>query len=261
MINLEEFENLIGPTTKAALLVNPNNPTGSYVHQDELKGINDICKRKGLVLICDEVFWDFPLKNDEERISFVNNEQVLTFTLGGISKTLGLPQMKLSWMIISGPKSLVEKAQARLEIIGDTYLSVGTPTQNSLERWFQCKDAIQKGIRQRIQHNLDFLQLQVKESLNCELLNIEGGWYAVLKIPEINEEQWVLELLKNDHVFVHPGYFFDFDSEGYIILSLLPVCDTFKKGINRLFKRLKASYFDQSMQCENLSKKLFYNEK
>jgi aspartate/methionine/tyrosine aminotransferase len=149
--------------------------------------------------------------------------------------------MKLAWIIVSGPQPLVEAAQARLEIIADTYLSVNTPTQNALADWFSLKGEIQEEISARLEENLEFLKKELKDFNTAQLFNTEGGWYVILRIPATKtEEEWVLEFLKEDRVFVHPGYFFDFDEEAHIVLSLLPAIDVFQKGIKGLFKRIKA---------------------
>ena len=238
-INLEALENTTGPGTKAVVLVNPNNPTGSYIRRDELAALNGVCRRKGTAIICDEVFWDFPLTERIDRVSLAGNGEVLTFVLGGVSKTLALPQMKLSWIIVSGPADLVHDARQRLEVIADTYLSVNTPVQNAVAGWLSSREEFQGQIKRRTLDNLRFLEEAVKTT-QCQLLKPEGGWYAVIRIPlgKISEEEFVLELLEKDHVFVHPGYFFDFDEEGFLVVSLLPPADISKEGIKRIFQRI-----------------------
>lgn len=238
-IDLKNTQHLFCDDTRAFVLVNPNNPTGSFVRRGELEEINALCRQRNTALICDEVFADFVFDRDHDRVSLVDNDHVLTFVLGGISKTLGLPQMKLSWIIMNGPQDLVRKAGLRLEVIADTYLSVNTPIQNALPLWLSHRKEIQEGINARIRRNYSFLKEQTEKSRDCELLATEGGWYAVLKIPDTyNEEEWALAFLNGDHVFVHPGYFFDFDNEAFIVVSLLPCEDIFQDGITRILARI-----------------------
>ena len=241
-IDMSFFKKLLTEKTKAILCVNPNNPTGSFVKKREQEVLNDICMKRKLSIISDEVFWDFSLTEDPQRVSFIGNKDVLTFTLGGLSKTLALPQMKLSWIIINGPDPLVKEAMARLEMIADTYLSVNTPTQNALKDWLAIKDKIQDQVLSRLKENLDYLDSQLKELKDpsfCRRLEVEGGWYAVLKIPDhFSEEEWALKFLKEDQVFIHPGYFFDFPKEAYIVVSLLISPKIFAEGLSRILKKI-----------------------
>lgn len=238
-IDLKNTQHLFCDDTRAFVLVNPNNPTGSFVRRDELQGLNSLCQQHNTALICDEVFADFAFDGNRGCVSLVDNDQVLTFVLGGVSKTLGLPQMKLSWIVMNGPEDLVKKAGLRLEVIADTYLSVNTPTQNAFPLWLSHRKAIQSRINARIRENYSFLKEQAKESRDCELLAAEGGWYAVLKIPDTySEEEWALAFLNRDHVFVHPGYFFDFDSEAFIVVSLLAADHVFQDGIKRILEHM-----------------------
>ncbi len=241
-MDFDQIRRNIRPDTRALVLVNPNNPTGSFVAKKEKELLNALCREKNLPMICDEVFGDFPLDPTAQGVSLVNNGDVLTFVLGGLSKTLGLPQMKLSWIILSGPAALVKAARERLEIIADTYLSVSAPVQNSLERWLPLKDQIQGEMKTRLERNLQFLKERVRGG-PCRLFEPEGGWYSVLKIPAtLSEEEWVLQFLQEDHVFVHPGYFFDFDDEAFIIVSLLPPEEVFQSGVNGVLKRIIHSH-------------------
>jgi len=241
-MDFKGLDEILSGEAKVLMLVNPNNPTGSYVGAGDLQKINHLCLSRQTSIICDEVFADFPLQTEKKHVSLVENDSVLTFVLSGISKVLGLPQMKLSWIVVNGPDELVHAAMERLEIITDTYLSVNTPVQNALSEWFRHKKVIQDSIRVRLQKNLNFLKMQAASALGCELLAADGGWYAVVRIPSCqSEEAWVLQFLKNDHVLVHPGYFFDFESEAFIVISLLPDEDTFAQGVRRLFKRIAQS--------------------
>lgn len=239
-IDLNSMRRVLCDDAKAIVLVNPNNPTGSCIRRGELEAINALCRRQNISLICDEVFADFIFDQNNEHISLVHNDQVLTFVLGGISKTLGLPQMKLSWIVINGPQNLVHASTERLEVIADTYLSVNTPTQNALPRWLCQRKTIQAEINSRIKNNLSFLKEHITGTNGCEVLAADGGWYSIVKIPDtFNEEQWVLTFLNKDHVAVHPGYFFDFSAGTFIIVSLLPLTDAFENGIKRIIKRIE----------------------
>ena len=240
-MNLEKLKSSVHSDTKAVVLVNPNNPTGSFTKRHELDALNEVCLKNSSAIISDEVFWDFAFYHDENFVSLAENKKVLTFVLGGISKTLGLPQMKLSWIVVSGPDELVEQAIHKLELISDTYLSVNTPTQNSLIRWLLLKDQIQKELKDRISRNYNNLKRMVQDSNRCKLLNTEGGWYAIVFLPDYqSEDKWVSEFLTQDYVFVHPGYFFDMEDEPSIVISLLPPEENFKAGVKKLFDRVEA---------------------
>ena len=238
-IDLTHFQEALKRGYDLVVLVNPNNPTGSFIKKDELSALNRICRTKNIPIISDEVFADFGFPGVKDTVSLVNNDAVLTFVLGGVSKTLALPQMKLSWIIVSGPEELAREACQRLEMIADTYLSVNTPVQNAVAGWLSSKEEFQTPVKQRTLDNLRFLEEAVKTT-QCQLLKPEGGWYAVIRIPltNISEEDLILELLEKDRVFVHPGYFFDFGEEGFLIVSLLPSVDDFREGIKRIFQRI-----------------------
>jgi len=243
-----DFKRLEGPweetRPKAIVLVSPNNPTGSIIRRHELDAINGLCKANNIPLICDEVFSDFLIMTQQDQyFSLSDNSEVLTFVLGGLSKALALPQMKLSWIIINGPEKLMQEAKGRLDVIMDTLLSVNTPSQNALKRWFFLKDDIQGQIMQRINKNYSYLEKESSSCTHCKLLRVDAGWYAILKISDVkNEERWILELLEQDHVFIHPGYFFDFEDQGYFILSLIPENEIFKEGVNRILNRINTNY-------------------
>ncbi len=240
-IDLVTLEKAIHPKTKAIVVVNPNNPTGSFLTQQDLSGITEICQRRRLVLICDEVFSDYAFEEDPQRVlSLVDNRSILCFCLGGISKSLGLPQMKLSWMVGTGPQDTWRDALGRLEVIADTYLSVNALSQNALKIWFSMKEDIENQILRRLKQNLTFLKKAFLSLNQCCCLSPQGGWYAVVKLsPTQREEKWAFDFLKEDHVFVHPGYFFDFPEEPYVVLSLLPKPDLFKEGVNRILNRIR----------------------
>jgi alanine-synthesizing transaminase len=237
-IDFDSMESAIDDSTRAVIVVSPNNPTGSFIKKPEVERLNGICSRHGLALICDEVFGDYFFDADDRRApSLVTNYSVLTFVLSGFSKILALPQMKLSWIVTAGQAALRDEAIERLDLIADTFLSVGAPVQHAAPVWLKLRSEMQGRILERVHGNLRSLR-QV-ESL-CRLLTVEGGWYATLEIPRyVPEEEWVVHLLERDDVLAHPGYFFDFPREAFLILSLLPEPAVFREAIGRLFERIE----------------------
>ena len=235
-LDIPALERLVDAKTKAIILVNPNNPTGSYISRAELNFLNELCRKHQMSIISDEVFFEYAL-NQGDYVSCAGNQTVLTFVLGGLSKTLGLPQMKCAWIAASGPQGILQESKARLEIIADTYLSVNTPVQNALGLWLDHAPALQGQIISRVNKNWQWLSTHLND--HTQLLSLQGGWYATLRIPAIkSEEEWVLEFIREDHVSVYPGYFFDFDREAYIVLSLLPPAPVFQEGVGRIMQRL-----------------------
>src|SRR3989339_350067 len=225
----------VSPDAKAIVVVNPNNPTGSFVDEADLGIINGSCLNTGAAIICDEVFLDYVFDDKAKPKSLVGNKTSLTFVLGGLSKALGMPQMKLAWIVVNGPDRLVEEAKKRLEIIADTFLSVNTPSQNALGEWMKCKPFIQKDIVMRVRDNKKVVQSMISGSNKFKLLEAQGGWYSVLRLSgSVDEEEFCYELLSKKKVFVHPGYFFDFSEGAHIVISLLPQKEIFEKGMNAL---------------------------
>ena len=208
---------------RAVLVVSPNNPTGSFVSASEFGHITEMCRERGLALIVDEVFGFYPMSDDRRGPSVLDQPpDVLTFVLGGLSKAVGLPQLKLGWVIVAGPDSLVEKALARLELICDTYLSVGTPVQHAAATLLKTGASMTGQIAERVRANYRRFSRLVEGFPTATLLPTEGGWYAVLQVPGVrSEEELVLEILETDHVLVQPGYFFDFPREAFLVVSLL----------------------------------------
>ncbi len=239
-IDFEALQEAVTPTTRVLILVNPNNPTGSYISADELKRLNAFCRQHKLAMISDEVFFDYRLDDQAPGVSLSGNKDVLTFVLGGLSKSLALPQMKLSWIMTSGPDAQVKEALNRLEIIADTFLSVNTPVQNALGQWFALQKEIQGQILRRVRGNYETIREWARrESIECP--PSQGGWYAVLRLGQIeNEEEWILDLLRKRHVSVHPGYFFDFDSDSSIVLSLLPEPERMKAGLQKIGEEIRS---------------------
>ncbi len=236
-IELKDYYTELDEDPRALLLVNPNNPTGNYVHQNEFAEVNLFCKKRKMALIVDEVFWDYPVKKDPSRevVSFAGNSMVMTFTLNGISKVLGLPQMKLSWIVMSGNDEKEQcEAVERMQIISDTYLSACTPTQRALKTWFASEKEIQGEILERIGNNYKFIEKTFSTG-GARPLVTEGGWYALLKMPaDKMDEEWARLLLKNKQVMTHPGYLFDFEEGNYLVLSLLASEDVFQEGARRI---------------------------
>ncbi len=216
-IDLDELGRRVGERTRAIIVVSPNNPTGSYLKQDELRALEKL----GLPLISDEVFAGYPLMDDPRRAaSALEAQGLLVFSLGGLSKLAALPQMKLAWAALGGPAALVDEALGRLELVADTYLSVGTPVQLALPALLGSRTTAEQAILARCRDNLAALRRELDGSAATPL-HVEGGWYAVVRLPATrSEEEWVLALLERG-VLVQPGWFYDFETEPYVIVSLL----------------------------------------
>ncbi|HEV8336381.1 MAG TPA: pyridoxal phosphate-dependent aminotransferase [Candidatus Polarisedimenticolia bacterium] len=232
----------LGPRTRAVVIVSPNNPTGTYLKRDELEGLAPACHERGAALVGDEVFAEYPEGPDPRRAaSVLEAESVLSFSLGGLSKLAGLPQLKLGWIAVGGPANLRREACERLELIADTYLPVNIPVQQAAPDLLELSRGLRGEIQRRVRRNRAFLQEKAAGSA-CQALPGEGGWSAVLRIPALmSEEDWVLCLLERDHVLVHPGYFFDFPSPAYLVLSLLPAEGVFREGVERIAARVRES--------------------
>src|SRR5579864_7079991 len=214
-IDFDTLSRLVTSRTRAVVLVNPNNPTGSFVKQGELAQIVDLCRERELAIISDEVFSDYAIGDDPRRVSsLVDVRDLLTFSLSGLSKIAGLPQMKLGWIVVNGLEQARKEALHRLELIADTYLSVSAPVQCAAASLLDARQRIQEQIRSRVSGNLEFLRSQIGANSPWRVLHVEGGWYATLQAPRIRtEEEWALTLLAEDNVLVQPGFFFDFASE------------------------------------------------
>lgn len=222
---------------RALVVVNPNNPTGSFVRPEEVEALRELCAERRLALVSDEVFADYALVPDGAT-TLAGDSPALTFCLGGLSKSCGLPQLKLGWVAVCGPQAERTEALARLEIVADTYLSVAAPIQRAAPAILAALPDLQQPIRQRVERNLAALAASVPAGGAVSLLRVEGGWSAVLRVPAVrSEEDLVATLLEEDDVLVHPGYFFDFPSEAYVVLSLLPEPERFRAGLGRLLAR------------------------
>jgi len=252
-MDFHSLEKAVTPRTRGVVLVHPNNPTGSYVHAAELHSLNGFCRWHRLAVIVDEVFLDYSLSlsenegtaafgDREERNSaaspapsFVFNDDVLTFTLSGLSKISALPQMKVAWIVTSGPASQVASAMGRLEVIADTYLSMNAPIQWAVPTMLEQRRGIQTQLMDRVRQNLAELDCQLRTQKSCQRLHLEGGWYAVLRVPVTrSDEDLAIELVREKSVQVHPGHFYDFESDGYLVLSLISQTEEFAEGCRRI---------------------------
>jgi aspartate/methionine/tyrosine aminotransferase len=233
-IDLHALETAATDRTRAVVLVNPNNPTGHFLKHREWMELAAVCRVRGLAVISDEVFADYGHEPDESRIEFLAGDPpVLAFSLSGLSKTVGLPQMKLGWIVVGGRES--GAAWSRLELVADTYLSVGTPVQAAAPGLLALRHDIQGRIRARLTSNLEELQSQLRSEPAVQAMRIEGGWYATLQVPRTRtEEEWALALLRDANVLVQPGYFYDFETEAFLVLSLLTETSIFEKGLSRV---------------------------
>jgi alanine-synthesizing transaminase len=233
-IDLSSLDQAVGERTRAIVLVHPNNPTGSYVRDAERVALNALCRRHGLSLIVDEVFLDYA-HSGEARPTFAVNQRALTFTLSGLSKISGLPQMKLAWIAASGPADEVGSALARLEVIADTFLSLNAPIQLAAPVLLEHRRQVQPLLLDRVRANLDRLDRQLAKHQACRRLEVEGGWCVVLRVPaNRSDEELVIDLLRQRSLLVHPGHFYDFAGEGYLVLSLITPPEVFAEGIVRL---------------------------
>ena len=223
--------------TRAIVLVNPNNPTGSFVKRDELQFLESL----GLPLVCDEVFADYAFALDERRVrTLAGGTGVLSFAMSGLSKIAGLPQMKLGWIVVAGPTAARAEAMQKLELIADTYLSVSTPVQHAAPRLMELSRAVHSRIAARTRENLEWLRCAIGAESPCRVLAVEGGWCATLEIPRIRrEEDCALELLARRNVLVQPGFFYDFESDGHLVLSLLTDPAQFREGCRRTLDYLE----------------------
>jgi alanine-synthesizing transaminase len=238
-IDFHTLEQAISEKTRAIVLVHPNNPTGSYVSAEERERLNELCTEHRLALIVDEVFLDYA-HDGLQRRSFVSNDAALTFTLSGVSKISALPQMKLAWIAVSGPADMAQRALERLEVIADTFLSVSTPVQWAAQDLIEQRTAVQSQLNERVRTNLTELDRQLSQQKACVRLAVEGGWYAVLRIPAImSDEESAISLLQQGGVLVHPGHFYDFPQDGYLVLSLISQPEDFREGISRLLDFFK----------------------
>ncbi len=239
-VHLEGIETSARARVKGLVVVNPHNPTGTFLSANDQKALGKLCQQREWSYISDEVFGDFAYPG--EAISPIVPQEFLSFRLGGLSKSLGLPQLKLSWVILDGPRDLLIEARERLELIADTYLSVGTPVQLALNELLRFAPNFQKQVLERVLSNRFQLMKTFKSSPHLKIWPSQGGWYALLEVlkPGAKDEELVIQLLKKERVFIQPGGFYDFENGCFLVVSLLTQTEVFKEGIGRIF-----SFFDK----------------
>jgi aspartate/methionine/tyrosine aminotransferase len=250
-IDRDSVERALSDRTRAVLVVSPNNPTGSVLTDDDADWLATLCAAREIAIIADEVFADYPLGPSRSATvpscpafwpagsaSGHAGPSALCFSLGGLSKSVGLPQVKLGWMAVNGPDALVKRALERLDVICDTYLSVATPVQTAAASLIEGGAVVRQAIRHRLHENLATLGRLVSEHADVTLVEPRAGWTAVIQVPATEpEEQLVLRLLDEQNVLVHPGYFFDFAREAFLVMSLLPEPSQFADGAARVLAR------------------------
>jgi alanine-synthesizing transaminase len=235
-IDFDSLYKAATPKSRAVIVVHPNNPTGSYVSTTETAALNGFCQDQGTALIVDEVFLDYA-HDGAARLSFAANTDALTFTLSGISKISALPQMKFSWVAASGPQAMVIEAGARLEVIADTYLSMNAPIQLAAPAFLELRKQIHPILLDRLRSNVAEFDRQLAHHPACARLQVDGGWYAIVRVPVIqSDEDLAVRLLRHKQVSVHPGHFYDFPGEGYLVLSLITEPAVFREGAARLLE-------------------------
>lgn len=234
-IDFHALESAIGERTRGIILVHPNNPTGHFTSFLDIDRLNHLCSAHGLALIADEVFLDFGIK--DRSPSFSANREAPTFTLSGLSKISGLPQMKFAWLIVSGPEDWKREALARLEVIADTYLSMNAPIQHAAPALLKQRHGFQRQLMERVRANLEELDRQLAAQTHCSRLELQAGWYAVLRVPATrSDEELAIELLEKHDVYVHPGHFYDFPREGFLVVSLITPAADFAEGIREVLE-------------------------
>jgi alanine-synthesizing transaminase len=235
-MDFPSMEKAVTARTRAVVVVHPNNPTGFYVQPHDLALLHSLCRDHHLAVIADEVFLDYA-HDAKAHQSFAANHEVLTFTLSGLSKIAALPQMKVAWVMTSGPQAESSAALARLEVIADTYLSMNAPIQWATPVLLEQRRGIQKQLRDRVLANLAGLDRQLAAQKACQRLSLEGGWYAILRVPVTkSDEELAIELVREKSVLVHPGHFYDFPSDGYLVLSLITPEAEFAEGMRLVLK-------------------------
>jgi len=240
-IDFHSLRQEVSARTRAIVVVHPNNPTGHFVGAEEAEQLRAICTRHDLALIVDEVFLDYEMKAATPRRkrygTFADRADgaALTFVLSGLSKIAALPQMKLGWIAASGPRASVREAMARLEVIADTYLSLNAPLQRALPSLLALRGTMQAEIMARVEANLAELDTQLARQKSVSRLDVEGGWYAVLRVPAMqSDEELAVRLIEESGVLVHPGHFYDFANHGYLVISLLARTEEFTEGMRGL---------------------------
>ena len=237
-IDFPSLYKAVNHRTRAVVVVHPNNPTGSFVADKERSVLNQFSREYNLALVADEVFLDYA-HDGAARATFADNREALTFTLSGLSKISGLPQMKLAWIVTSGADEQVSAALARLEVIADTYLSMNAPIQLAAPVLLEQRHSVQPLLLDRVRANLSELDRGLAKQKTCRRLDVEGGWYAVLRVPVTqSDEDLAIEILHKKSVLVHPGHFYDFPNDGYLVVSLITPLQDFRKGIAKVLELL-----------------------
>ena len=239
-IDIAALTERITPQTRAIVVVHPNNPTGHFTSQAERKLLEHICEQHDLVLIVDEVFLDYELDAAGSHQSFSTGEHpVLTYVLSGLSKVAGLPQMKSAWIAAFGPEPLLPAATERLEVIADTFLSMNAPVQHAMPYLLENRGGVQRQILRRVRENLAELDRKLAATPAVSRLQVEGGWYAILRVPALmGGDELAIRLMQRERVVVHPGHFYGFDGDGWIIVSLLTPLVEFAEGLARLLRSI-----------------------
>lgn len=235
-IDFHALKQAMTPRTRGVIVVHPNNPTGHFAKAEEMRQLGETCAARGVAVIADEVFLDFALA-DRGSKTFAAGLGALTFTLSGLSKICGLPQMKAAWVAVDGPEPHKAQALERLEVIADTYLSMSAPVQWAMPELLGLRRDFQKQVVARVRENLDELDRQLGLRKSCSRLEVEGGWNAVIWVPATQtDEDFALELLTAQGVYVHPGHFYDFPAEGFMVVSLISPREEFSKGLRALLE-------------------------
>jgi alanine-synthesizing transaminase len=235
-IDFDSLYKAATPKTRAVITVHPNNPTGSYARPDEMAALGEFCREYRAALVADEVFLDYA-HDGASRTSFISNTEALTFTLSGISKISALPQMKLAWLAVSGPDDLVQPAIGRMEVIADTYLSLNAPVQLAAPVLLEQRKSIQAVLLDRLRVNLSTLDQQLAARPAVTRLQTEGGWNVVIRVPVVqNDEELAIDLVRKMGVIVHPGHFYDFARDGYLVVSLIADPGEFREGVSRILQ-------------------------
>lgn len=242
-VDLEKTEQAADADCRGLVIVNPHNPTGAFLGQKDQEALGTLCEKNQWAYISDEVFADYAYPGQVHK-PWVP-ARTLSFRMGGLSKSLGLPQLKLSWILLDGPPTLLEECQDRLELIADTYLSVGTPVQLALADLLRFAPVFQKKLMNRVLGNRKLLEERLRNLSGIRLWPAQGGWYALVEITEkdTQDDQVVLNLLKKHQVLVQPGIFYDFQEGCFLVLSLLPRPEDFLEAVSRM-----VNYFSEVRQ-------------
>lgn len=236
-IDFHSLQQKLTPRSRAVIVVHPNNPTGSFVKPHEAEQLSQLCAARDIALIADEVFLDYSLQQAGK--TFAANQSCLTLTMSGLSKISGLPQMKVAWLAVSGPWELQGEALEKLDVIADTYLSMNAPIQHAVPTLLEQRRPIQQQLMERMRQNLRDFDRQLAAQNLVSRLNIEGGWYAILRIPATRpDEETVIDLIEHCDVLIQPGHFYDFPREGYLVISLITPSDVFSEGLRRALARM-----------------------